>query len=51
MLDHFSNIKLVPFGEPILEYSLGVIARRSFAKLQVLQELADYLTYSLQDNM
>ena len=51
MLDHFSNIKQVPFKKPILEYSLGMIARRSFPKVQILQELADYLTYSLQDNM
>lgn len=51
MLDHYPNIKLVPFKEPILEYSLVMLSRRSFPRVQILRELADYLTYSLQENM
>lgn len=51
MLDHYPNIKLVPFKEPILEYSLVMLARKSFPRIQILRELADYLTYSLQENM
>lgn len=51
MLDHYPNIKLVPFKEPILEYSLVMLARKSFPRVQILRELADYLTYSLQENM
>lgn len=47
LLPKFENLRLVPFKGQVLSYTLTLLVRKNYPRITMIQDLADYLSYSI----